>query len=120
MSVEASQVQGTCASMCFCLSSPARWSRPATSVIGARPRSVSSTASGLCFDRRMASSSSGLYAMTLPPRDPASALTTTLGSASSMRVASEPLAKPPNTTQWMAPMRAQASIAKAASGIIGM
>jgi len=62
----------------------------------------------------------GLYAITLPPREPASALTMTLGSASSIRVASEPLANPPNTTQWIAPMRAQASIAKAASGIIGM
>jgi hypothetical protein len=29
-------------------------------------------------------------------------------------------AKPPNTTEWMAPMRAQASMAKAASGIMGM
>ena len=37
-----------------------------------------------------------------------------------MRLASEWLAKPPNTTEWMAPMRAQASMAKAASGIIGM
>jgi hypothetical protein len=44
----------------------------------------------------------------------------TLGSASSMRVASEPEAKPPNTTEWIAPMRAQASMAKAASGIMGM
>ena len=29
-------------------------------------------------------------------------------------------AKPPNTTEWIAPMRAQASIANTASGIIGM
>jgi hypothetical protein len=28
--------------------------------------------------------------------------------------------KPPNTTEWIAPIRAQASMAKAASGIIGM
>ena len=28
-------------------------------------------------------------------------------------------AKPPNTTEWIAPMRAQASIATTASGIIG-
>ena len=51
---------------------------------------------------------------------PASALTMTRGSASSMREASEPEAKPPNTTEWMAPMRAQASIAKLASATIGM
>jgi hypothetical protein len=44
----------------------------------------------------------------------------TVGSASSMRLARLTLAKPPNTTEWIAPMRVQASIAKAASGIIGM
>jgi hypothetical protein len=42
------------------------------------------------------------------------------GRASSMRVASSLAANPPNTTEWIAPMRAQASIAIAASGIIGM
>jgi hypothetical protein len=56
----------------------------------------------------------------LPPRLPASALTMTVGSASSMRLARLTLAKPPNTTEWMAPMRVQASMANAASGIIGM
>ncbi len=35
----------------------------------------------------------------------------TFGLASSMRVASSLAAKPPNTTEWMAPMRAQASMA---------
>ena len=39
---------------------------------------------------------------------------------SSMRVASSFGAKPPNTTEWMAPMRAQASMANTASGTIGM
>jgi hypothetical protein len=29
-------------------------------------------------------------------------------------------AKPPNTTEWIAPSRAQASIASSASGTIGM
>ncbi len=72
------------------------------------------------LDRRIASSSKGLYATTLPPREPASALMMTLGVASSMRDASETEAKPPNTTEWMAPMRAQASMANAASAIIGM
>ncbi len=68
----------------------------------------------------MASSSKGLYASTLPPREPASALMMTLGVASSMREASDTDAKPPNTTEWIAPMRAQASIANAACAIIGM
>ncbi len=67
----------------------------------------------------MAASSSGLYSTTLPPREPASALTMTRGVASSMRVARLLEAKPPNTTEWIAPMRAQASMANAASGIIG-
>jgi hypothetical protein len=51
---------------------------------------------------------------------PASAVTITLGWASSMRVASELAAKPPNTTEWMAPMRTVASMANSASAIIGM
>ena len=37
-----------------------------------------------------------------------------------MRAASSWGAKPPKTTEWMAPMRAQASIAMTASGTIGM
>ena len=42
------------------------------------------------------------------------------GLESSMRVASSGAAKPPNTTEWMAPMRAQASMAMIASATIGM
>ena len=44
----------------------------------------------------------------------------TFGLASSMRTASSFAAKPPNTTEWIAPSRATASIAITASGIIGM
>ncbi len=51
---------------------------------------------------------------------PASEVTITFGRASSMRVARLAAAKPPNTTEWIAPMRAQASIANTASAIIGM
>ena len=40
-------------------------------------------------------------------------------SQSWMRPASESGEKPPNTTEWTAPIRAQASMAMAASGIIG-
>ena len=58
--------------------------------------------------------------MTRAPSMPQLAERITLGLASSMRVASSFAAKPPNTTEWMAPMRAQASIANTASGIIGM
>jgi len=55
-----------------------------------------------------------------PPRTPSSAVTTTVDLQSSMRPASESGEKPPNTTEWIAPMRAQASMEIAASGIIGM
>ena len=42
------------------------------------------------------------------------------GCASSMRLASSLAAKPPKTTEWIAPIRAHASIAITASGTIGM
>ena len=58
--------------------------------------------------------------MTRVPSMPQLADRMTFGWASSMRVASSFAAKPPNTTEWMAPMRAQASIANTASGTIGM
>ena len=51
---------------------------------------------------------------------PHDAETITLGWASSIRTASSLGAKPPNTTEWTAPIRAHASIATAASGTIGM
>ena len=44
----------------------------------------------------------------------------TFGFASSIRLASSCAAKPPKTTEWTAPIRAQASIAITASGTIGM
>jgi hypothetical protein len=37
-----------------------------------------------------------------------------------IRPASASAEKPPKTTEWIAPIRAQASIANAASGIIGI
>ena len=51
---------------------------------------------------------------------PHDAESTTLGRASSIRMASSCAANPPNTTEWIAPIRAQASIAITASGTIGM
>jgi hypothetical protein len=44
----------------------------------------------------------------------------TFGLQSLMRVASSLGAKPPNTTECTAPIRAQASMANTASGIIGI
>ncbi len=60
---------------------------------------------------------SGIF---LPPRTPSSAVITAQASQSAMRPARLSGEKPPNTTEWIAPIRAQASIAAAASGIIGM
>ncbi|MCY1246963.1 hypothetical protein D9M72_602430 [compost metagenome] len=51
---------------------------------------------------------------------PQLAETMSLARQSSMRTASSLAAKPPNTTECTAPMRAAASIATAACGIIGM
>jgi hypothetical protein len=51
---------------------------------------------------------------------PQLAESTSLGLASSMRVASSFGANPPNTTEWIAPMRAQASMPNTASGTIGI
>ena len=55
-----------------------------------------------------------------PPRTPSSAVMTNSDSQSWMRLARLSGEKPPNTTEWTAPMRAQASIATGASRIIGM
>ena len=51
---------------------------------------------------------------------PQEAARITFGAASSMRAASSLAAKPPNTTEWIAPIRAQASMPNRASGTIGM
>ena len=51
---------------------------------------------------------------------PPEAVTTAAGAASRMRAASSLGAKPPKTTECTAPSRAVASMAMAASGIIGM
>jgi hypothetical protein len=77
-------------------------------------------AAGLWLASAIASSSSGLYLTIRPGSRPQLADKITFGLAASMRVASSFAAKPPNTTEWMAPMRAQASIPIADSGTIGM
>jgi len=56
----------------------------------------------------------------LPRRQPPSAVTSSLARASLLRSATASALKPPNTTLWVAPMRAQASMATASSGTMGM
>ena len=55
----------------------------------------------------------------LPRRQPPSAVMQRTAPQSLMRSRSASAEKPPNTTVWVAPMRVQASMAMAASGIIG-
>ncbi len=68
----------------------------------------------------MAASSRGLYSTTRSGSMPQEAVRITFGAACWMRWASSSLAKPPKTTEWIAPMRAAASIPNTASGTIGM
>jgi len=79
-----------------------------------------STLRGGCLASLSDSSTSDLYSTVFPMRLPPSAVSMSTGFASSMRAARLAAAKPPNTTEWIAPRRAQASMANAASGIIGM
>ena len=65
-------------------------------------------------------STAALSSTTCPLRQPPSAVITSFASVSSMRSFSAPAEKPPNTTEWMAPMRLQACMATTVSGTIGM
>ena len=87
---------------------------------GACGRCTMTVRAGLCAASSMALSRIGLYSTTRLPSMPQEAETISFGVASSIRTASSCAANPPNTTEWMAPRRAQASMATTASGIIGM
>ena len=67
-----------------------------------------------------AASTLALSGILRPPRRPSSAVTTQVDLQSSMRPAIESGEKPPKITECTAPMRAQARMDTAASGIIGM
>jgi len=54
-----------------------------------------------------------------PPRRPSSAVISSVALQSCMRFAKLSGEKPPKTIEWIAPTRAQASMATAASGTIG-
>ncbi len=69
--------------------------------------------------RDSAFATSGRYSTTRPGSSPPEAVTITVGVESSMRTASSVAANPPKTTEWIAPIRAQASMAMTASGTIG-
>ena len=80
----------------------------------------SEVALGSCLTRVSASSTIGEYLMVFPGSIPAEQVIITFGKQSSILLASSLAAKPPKTTEWMAPILAQANIAKAAYGTIGM
>ena len=89
-------------------------SRPSTQLIAPPVRRTTST---LCTALPAAAAISAAlsafaFSGTLrPPRKPSSAVISTCDLQSTMRPASESGEKPPNTTEWIAPMRVQASIA---------
>ena len=82
-------------------------------------RFTTNTFSTLCLPFN-ASSTAGFSANADPLRKPPSAVITNLASASWIRDKSASAENPPKTTEWTAPIRAQANIATAASGIIGI
>jgi hypothetical protein len=67
-----------------------------------------------------ASSTAGISGIALPPRNWPSAAITSVAPASTMRSCRDFAEKPPNTTEWVRPSRAQACIAITASIDIGM
>jgi hypothetical protein len=67
-----------------------------------------------------AASTLALSGIFFDPRRPSSAVTIQSLAQSSTRPAIASGEKPPKMTEWTAPMRAQASIAIAPSGTIGM
>ena len=68
----------------------------------------------------MEASALSFSGMMPPRRQPPSAVIITLDWESSMRSRSDSALNPPNTMLWGAPMRAQASMAMASSGTMGM
>jgi hypothetical protein len=67
-----------------------------------------------------ASSTTGFSGISRPPRNCPSAVITATAPASTMRSCTLLAEKPPNTTEWVAPMRAHACIATTAWIDIGM
>ena len=68
----------------------------------------------------IASSQAGFSAISLPPRICPSAVMIATAPASTTRSCTLLAENPPNTTEWVAPMRAHACIATTASTAIGM
>ncbi len=96
-----------------------QWSRPAFISTAVLQR-LSTTHVRTLGDFSSAASTFAFRGITLPRRQPPSAVMTSFACASLLRSATASAEKPPKMTEWVAPMRAQASMATAASGTIGM
>ena len=110
---------GSSSSGCWAASSITSTSRSAFQLTSCWVRLTTNTVCTSSQPSR-ASSTTGLSGSTLPRRQPPSAVITALQPPSSTRSRIELALKPPKITEWMAPRRAQASTAKASSGIMGM
>ena len=74
----------------------------------------------MCLANSMALLINGLYSTVFPGSYPHDAEIISFALESSILFANSFEANPPNTTEWIAPILAQASIAITASGIIGI
>ena len=88
-------------------------------IVTAESQRLKTTHVSTVGDFASASSTLALSGTTLPRRQPPSAVTMTFDLASLLRSATASALKPPKITEWTAPMRAQASMAIAASGVSG-
>ena len=109
---------GSHSASAFSTASCQKTSRP--SVIGGSvsPRLTTTTCS-MAGRSPSISSTASFIGVGSPRRMVASAVTRHFASLNSIRSLTEVAEKPPKTTLWTAPMRAQASIAAGVSGIIG-
>ena len=102
-------------------SSEYQWSRPACMATFPPVRFTTRTdrTVGQPSPAVSAASTLALRGTALPPRRPSSAVTITSDPESFTRLANDSGENPPKTTAWTAPMRVQASMATAASTIMG-
>ena len=94
-------------------------SRPSC-IVTSQPVRFKTTHFSTVGDLSIAASALAFSGICLPRRQPASAVMIILALASLLRSAMASAANPPKTTEWTAPIRAQASRAMASSGTIGM
>ncbi len=114
--------------LAFCISSSHQRSRPSFishSIPDSSPTRFTtiqvSTFSSICSDARaIAVSAFGFIGIAFAPRKVPFAVMSVLQVESTIRSANASAEKPPNTTEWIAPIRAQASIATVASTTIGI